>query len=54
MVLSNARMSTFSTLDRYGVDTKILIGCLYVHDLIHTSNDKSMLADFKKAYHEGI
>lgn len=30
-------------------DMKILIVCLYVDNLIYTSNDTSMLADFKKS-----
>ena len=34
---------------KYGVDKKILIVCLYVDDLIYTSNNKTMLADFKKS-----
>ncbi|KAL6322426.1 hypothetical protein AAG906_008081 [Vitis piasezkii] len=34
---------------KYGVDKKILIVCLYVDDLIYTSNNKTMLVDFKKS-----
>lgn len=34
---------------KYGVNKKILIVCLYVDDLIYTSNDNTMLVDFKKS-----
>ena len=37
---------------KYGVDKNILIVCLYVDDLIYTSNNKTMLADFKKSMME--
>ena len=34
---------------KYRGDTKILIVCLYVDDLIYVSNDIAMLNDFKKS-----
>ena len=34
---------------KYGVNKRILIVCLYVDDLIYTSNDRTMLVDFKRS-----
>ena len=34
---------------KYGDDKKILIVCLYVDDLIYTSNDRAMLVEFMKS-----
>ena len=34
---------------KYGDDKKILIVCLYVDDLIYTSNDRAMLVEFMRS-----